>query len=66
MFVPIVYEGLGIPVFKVLMVSLVIRICVLTLSKNISFKSLGNSAWLNINSVVVASKIIHVMGCLVM
>ena len=63
---PLVYEGSGIPVLKGFMVSPVIRIYGLTLSKYIYFTSLVNSGWLNIVDVVVASQMIHVMGCLVM
>ena len=66
MVVPLGSEGSVIPVLKGFMVSPVIRIYGLTLSKYIYFTSLVNSGWLNIVDVVVASQMIHVMGCLVM
>ena len=47
------------------MVAPVISICMISLSKYLSFTFLGNGAWLNIVNVVVAAPIIPAMGCLV-
>ena len=65
MIVTLVLKGSGIPVLKDFMISPVIRKCGLTLSKYVSFTSLGNASWLNIVNVVVADPMIPVLGCLV-
>ena len=59
------YQGSGIPVLKGFMVSQVIRICGLPLSKYISFTLSVNVAWLNIVDVVVSDPVLPVLGCLV-